>query len=322
MTSRLARARSGFTLVELLVVIAIIGVLVGLLLPSVQKIRSAAARISCGNNLKQIGLALHHYHDARGAFPPAYNFAGGASVATGSGTRKFDHGGPPSTSDPQDPGWGWAAYLLPFIEQDSLWRQIDFSLPVERPSVAEIRIMRLSIFTCPADRDTGVFSILTPQGAELATAATNSYAACYGAEGLILTQPGSGNGIFYRNSFTRMAEITDGLSNTIAIGERGALFAQSPWAGVFTHGTLRTTPGAPVYVAQVHVPPDMVMARIGRKPLNSPYSEPYDFFSPHEQLVQFLFADGSVHSLKTSISIRTLQALATRAGDEVINEDY
>lgn len=323
MTRELAGRRRAFTLIELLVVIAIISVMIGLLLPAVQKIRSAAARISCGNNLKQMGLALHNYHDANGYFPPAYKYVDTTLPAAGAGAgmRRFDHGGPPISANPEDPGWGWAAYLLPFIEQDSLWRQIDFTLPVERPSVADIRNVQLSIFTCPADRETGIYSVLTPQGIELATAATNSYAACYGAEGLILTQPGAGNGIFYRNSRTRMAEVTDGLSNTLAIGERSALFAQSPWAGVMTHGSLRTTPGAPVYTAESHAPPDMVMARIGRRPLNSPYSEPYDFFSPHEQIVQFVFADGSVHSLKTSTSIPTLQAWATRAGNELINED-
>ena len=321
MTAPLAAPRRGFTLVELLVVIAIIGTLVGLLLPAVQKIRSAAARISCGNNLKQIGLALHNYHDSRGYVPPAYRFDGPASSGA-AGTRKFDHGGLPVTATPEDPGWGWAAYLLPFIEQDALWRQIDFSLPVERPSFTDVRNTILSIYTCPSDRMTGIYSILTPQGTELATAATNSYTACYGAEGLLLTQPDQGNGVFFRASRVRMGDITDGLSNTLAIGERGAFFVQSPWAGVMTHGTVRTTPGAPVFLAQVHSPPDMVMARIGRKPLNSPYSEPYDFFSPHEQIAQFAFADGSVHALKITTPISSLQGWATRAGQEIVNEDY
>jgi prepilin-type N-terminal cleavage/methylation domain-containing protein len=316
-------SRRGFTLIELLVVIAIIGTLIGLLLPAVQKIRSAAARISCANNLKQIGLALHNYHDVYNVFPPGYAFAGGASSGGVGGTRKFDHGGIPTpVIDPQDPGWGWAAYLLPFIEQDNLHRQIDFSLPCERPSFEAVRTVQLSIFTCPADLMTGQFSVFTQQGTVLCGSATNSYAACYGAEGLLLTQPDQGNGVFYRNSKTRILDITDGASNTLAIGERGALFVQTPWAGVMTHGSVRTTPGAPVYLAQAHPPEDMVLARIGRRQLNSPYSEPYDFFSPHEQVVQFVFADGAVHPIKSTTSVPVIQALATRAGAEVVGGDY
>src|SRR6266704_2883489 len=102
--------RPGFTLIELLVVIAIIGTLLGLLMPAVQKVREAAARLQCKNNLRQVGLALHNYHDAQLALPPGY-------VAFGSYVD-----GATDTA----PGWGWAALLLPYMEQDPLYRQINF----------------------------------------------------------------------------------------------------------------------------------------------------------------------------------------------------
>src|SRR5215472_3350221 len=113
MSSLVRRNRRGFTLIELLVVIAIIGVLIGLLLPAVQKVREAANRTSCQNNLKQIGLALHHYHHVHQCFPSAYLFT-------------------PQDSAPKQvprgvytaPGWGWAALLLPYLDQEPLARNI------------------------------------------------------------------------------------------------------------------------------------------------------------------------------------------------------
>src|SRR5438132_589799 len=131
------RSRTGFTLIELLVGIAIIAVLIGLLLPAVQKVREAAARSQCTNNLKQIGLALHSYHDANNSFPPGYI----------DGNRNRN-----STPDNDvGPGWGWASFLLPYVEQGNVYNQINFKVGVGIGSNIAIYQQPLKLHQCPSD---------------------------------------------------------------------------------------------------------------------------------------------------------------------------
>jgi len=319
---RRARPGAGFSLIELLVVIAIIAVLIGLLLPAVQKVREAAARIRCANNLKQIGLAIHQYYETSKQFPPAYKAIEGLMIPKPPPSssvlrqRKFDRPPPTSFIEPIWPGWGWAAYLLPYLEQDNLYKQIDFASPTVGPQALTARTTTLSVYICPADAEAGVYTVLTTDGTPVVDAATNSYTACYGAGGALGAAPGAGNGIFVRNGQYEIRNVPDGLSNTIAIGERPASFAKAPWAGVLDQGTVRTTPGAPVYQSLIHPAPTMVMARFNNKTLNDPWSEPYDFFTPHPSTMNTLFADGSVRSVRITTPIEVLRALATRDGGE------
>jgi prepilin-type N-terminal cleavage/methylation domain-containing protein/prepilin-type processing-associated H-X9-DG protein len=294
------RLRQGFTLIELLVVIAIIAVLIGLLLPAVQKVRESANRLKCVNNLKQIGIACHHYHDGRGSFPPGY-------VAAASY---------PDTS----PGWGWAAFLLPYLEQDNVYHQIDFRQPVERS--AAIQTM-LPVYLCPSDTPPSTpFAISDATFTPVCSAAPSSYAATVGQDASEVDDF-TGDGVFYRNSKTRIADILDGTSNTTMIGDRAWSQSNGIWAGapagaVTRAGVQNVWPNATgsaqalilVHNNWINITTD---ADGGLD----------DFSSNHPGGVNLLFADASVHFLR-SITVdgrerRSFWALGTRAGGESTN---
>jgi prepilin-type N-terminal cleavage/methylation domain-containing protein/prepilin-type processing-associated H-X9-DG protein len=313
--NRYPASRPGFTLIELLVVIALVGILIALILPAVQKVRESAARTQCVNNLHQIGLALHGYHSALGSFPPGY--------ATDPVTSDLDTA----------PGWGWAAHLLPHLEQDNLARPVAAALgvspplPVEHPSLADVRTYPLKAFTCPSDREAGLFTVLRADGSPVldangqpVRAATNSYAASFGVAE-VDEAPDAGDGLFFRNSRVRVADVTDGTAYTLAVGERAAFFTQTPWAGVVTGGTTHVTPGAPTTSAGVEVAATLALAHTGSHTLNASDADPDDFFSPHPGVAMMLFADGSVRAVRQSIPVSILQKLSTRAGGELIDPD-
>lgn len=281
--------RNAFTLVELLVVIAIIGVLVAMLVPAVQKAREAASRVACKNNLKQIGLAMHLYHDRVGTFPPGY-------VATGD----------------QGPGWGWAAHLLQDLEQGNLHEHIDFTKEISDSANAAARMESLKVFLCPSDQHIGTFAV-ADVGISVAHA---NYVAMFGTDE-VCEDPDAGNGIFYRNSRISVLDITDGTSNTLMVGERSSNLALATWSGAVTGASV--PPRRPSSLgpegAGVLVLGHTGTAAEGHTP-NSSQCHVDDFWSRHPQGVNFLFADGSVRVINNTIQPVVWEALGTRAGGE------
>jgi len=324
---QLINLRRGFTLIELLVVIAIIAVLIALLLPAVQAAREAARRIQCVNNLKQLGLALHNYHDALGAFPMGY-------AATG----RFINGATDTA-----PGWGWGTMILSQLEQGPLFNAVNFGLPVEAPQNTTVIRSMITTYLCPSDLTNGPFQVSDASGNVLATAAPSSYAASVGGNETYtdtgINKDGLGTGIFFRNSRIRLADIIDGTSQTIAVVERAWSKANGVWAGAVTNGTIRrgSQNNCPATGALFYPAATLVQAHCHLINTNSdPDGGLDDCSSLHPGGANFLFTDGSVHFLKNILgdagtrpdgttiyypSDVAFQALATRAGGEVISAD-
>jgi prepilin-type N-terminal cleavage/methylation domain-containing protein/prepilin-type processing-associated H-X9-DG protein len=290
--------RRAFTLIELLVVIAIIGVLIGLLLPAVQKVREAASRIKCKNNLKQIGLALHGYHDRMGRLPPGYSDAG------------------PWPQADQGPGWGWASYILADLEQENLQRQINFQTNVGDPANSAIRITFLKVFECPSDPSSGLTYVVTDGGATSWELAKCNYVACNGNDGVDDFSTLAHTGVFIRGvRGLRFAEIQDGLSNTFFIGERCSTMSYSAWAGA-PAGALDPSIRAPGSFSGASA---LVLGHCGpHLPNDSIVTDADAMSSGHTGGVQFLFGDGSVRMIGNTISQTVYDALATRNGGETV----
>jgi prepilin-type N-terminal cleavage/methylation domain-containing protein len=304
---------AAFTLIELLVVIAIIAILIGLLLPAVQKVREAANRMKCSNNLKQIGLAMHNYESRHGEFPPGF----------GSFVMPDDH------SSPNGPGWGWAAYLLEDLEQSNLHRRIDFSRSILDSAHADVRTTVLSVFLCPSDPGKKVIPVYqfdgSFSGGILCDAARSNYVAVFGTGEVGEDPPEVADGVFYRNSRTTTGDITDGLSNTFFVGERGSRLAMMTWVGaIYGSGVPRQPLVGPAASwagegAGVHC-----LGHASNEPGHTPNGSSLhvdDFSSFHPTGVLFLRGDGSVRMLTDSVNPAVYQAMVTRAGGEAASVD-
>lgn len=350
--------RKAFTLIELLVVIAIIGILVGLLLPAVQKVRAAAARLQCQNNLKQLGLALHNHHDTYGRFPAGYS-----SYATSDGNGPASAFIDPQTWDAA-PGWGWGARLLPFLEQGNISARIDFNQPLWHPNYRDLISHTLPVFLCPSssgERDP--FDVRDAAGNALfiggapVRLARSSYVASHGQEScwgecgsartaLIFTNIYTSqtktivvngdvsrvaDGPFFRNSRTRIASVSDGLSNTIFLGEHSSSLSEKTWVGVvpgaYTHPLYRSPengPDAAATLVLVHAGPSGGELDITGFPIIHPVNFPTyhvgQMYSEHVGGGNVCLGDGSVRFVAETIPLLTFAELSSMNEGEVIGD--
>jgi prepilin-type N-terminal cleavage/methylation domain-containing protein len=298
--------RRGFTLIELLVVIAIIGVLVALLLPAVQSAREAARRTGCQDNLKQIALGMHNYLSSNGTFPIGY-------------VARVD----PTNLNLTTPGWGWGTAALPFLEQPALYSSANINLPIETPDNLTARTTALAVYACPSDRMTGIYTIVDINNNPIVQAWTNSYAGNFGRDVNIAKHPDGGNGIFMRNLAFGVADITDGTSQTVLVGERATINTRTPWVGAINNGTCRITPGSPSASTSVKTAPVEPLARADTAGGTSDnlFFDPDDFFSPHPAGLYYAMADGSVKFVKTSINANIYGDLCSRNNGEIVSAD-
>ncbi len=296
--------RLAFTLIELLVVIAIIAVLIGLLLPAVQKVREAAARIACANNQKQIGLAMHNYADVLGAFPPAFR----NTARTNSGDYF--------------PGWGWGTFILPYVEQDPLYRLLDpdsrtfGGLPPSnqfaRPNA--LTQTRLKVYRCPSDTgpDLNPFRLLPADG----SFATSNYRAICGtdSDGAFRVNEDR-NGVLFQNSRVAFTAITDGTSNTVVVGE--CIFDDKPgvnkWAAIWAGHTGLYGGGVRISDVMWHL--DDNSAQING-------TAPQAFGSRHPGGAYFGFGDGSIRFVRNGANPAVVKWLGCRNDGKVLNLDF
>ena len=294
----MATTRRGFTLLELLVVIAVIGVLIGLLLPAVQKVRATAVRVTCQNNLKQIALAAHNAESTGGVLPPGITL---------------------STKIEPFPNIGWLGRLLPQVEQEPLWK-LSVTAYENRPNnpfaLPHLGIMTpVKVYACPADS----------RQSEVRDTHQNLRVAVGGYLGVLGTDYRTPSGVLYAGSRVRLTDITDGTSNTLLAGER----PPSPdfWLGWwYASGAVGGSGDTTLGVRELNSGTEPYTAMCPRGPYNfrpgkvDQQCDAFHFWSLHPGGANFAFCDGSVRFLQYTADA-VLPALSTRAGGEAVTLD-
>jgi prepilin-type N-terminal cleavage/methylation domain-containing protein/prepilin-type processing-associated H-X9-DG protein len=337
-----SRDRRGFTLIELLVVIAIIAVLIALLLPAVQAAREAARRAQCTNNLKQIGLAIANYETSHGCLVSGYISVSGPLARNGVPGYNPD----PATGD-NGPGWGWLALLLPYVEQGPLSNAINVNLPtwvVENGTVVTVQI---NSYLCPsANNPSPTCQMVDASGNPLPVSnvafarANYQYSQGWNDSGMPATVSvydlvKGCNGPIHRNSRVSIAEVSDGLSNTVVAGEKTPYLADSSWVGIipgYRHvaydafasagtGGLGVDYDYASAILAVHSGPSLYADPVVIHPPNSPLGHTDEMYSLHPSGTNILLGDGSVRFIKQSINLLAWQALSSRSNGEVVSAE-
>ncbi|MBN2580407.1 MAG: DUF1559 domain-containing protein [Pirellulales bacterium] len=337
-----SRTSAAFTLVELLVVIAIIGILIALLLPAIQAAREAARRVSCLNNLTQIGVALQNYEMAHGSLPPGVT----------------DNKGP-IASIPQGLHYGWITQILPYLEERAAYNQIDFKSGVYAPNNVPVRRLSLSILTCPSYCGTTTMKYGTSQ----TVASLSNYAGCHNDVETPIND--DNNGVLFLNSHITAKDVSDGTTHTIYVAEKLGNDWDLGWMSG-TRATLRNTGTEPnMTTKDYHWNTSMAgtapawagayrdyllqlfadEANAGPRPpeADAPAAEtalvpadklpPSPAFTPtpadllvggfgadHPGVFNVLFGDGNVRSVSKDIKLSVLKQLGNRADGKLLEE--